>query len=243
MSQRQSVSRLVISRLVMLAGIGVSLTAYPPNRLTAQVGYDPAHSPYHDAPSATGPVFYAGYLSGGRGSVPVGISDGNTWGVRYNLSFGSSSLNLGVAYGQTTRRIVDPFVATAHNTSGLINCDLVIVDAGLQMAITGPKTWHGLAPYVGASLGVVFGSELAADTSGYTFGTKFTFGPDLGTKFYIGRRVNLQADFRVLFWRLSYPTNYEVPNPVDGGRVLALTASTNDWTTHPWLSLGLGWAF
>jgi hypothetical protein len=227
----------------VLLGISASLAAYPTDRLTAQVGYEPNRSPYRDAPASSGPMFFAGYLSGGRGNVPVGVSDGNTWGVRYNFAFGSTSIILGGAYGQTTRRIVDPFVATKNNTSGLINCDVVVVDATLQMAITGPKTWHGLAPYIGATLGAAIGSELPQDSSGYSFGTKFTFGPVLGAKYYIGKKLSLNADFRALFWRLSYPTQYKEPNVFDGGRVLSVDAATNHWTTHPWLSVGLGWAF
>jgi len=245
MSQEQSLSRFigwVTPRLGIALG-AISLTAYPANRLTAQVGYEPSKSPYHDAPPSTGPVFFAGYLGGGRGNVPVGISDGNTWGVRYNFAFGSTSISLGAAYGQTTRRIVNPFVATDKNTSGLLNCDVVILEGGLQMALTGPKTWHGLAPYIGATVGAAVGSELKADTSGYGFGTKFTFGPVLGTRIYLGRRLSVSTDFRVIFWRLSYPTNYLVPNSVDGKSVLAVGAATNAWTTHPWISLGLGWAF
>lgn len=239
----QSGRRLAVGRFVTLLGVGFALTAAPARRLTAQVGYDPAHSPYRDAPSASGPVFFAGYLGGGRGTVPVGISDGNTWGVRYNLAFGSTSIELGASYGQTTRRIVNPFVAKANNTSAPIDCDIVIVDAALKMAITGPKTWHGLAPYIGASLGVASGSELGSDTSGYTFGTKFTFGPVLGAKYYLGRHVSVSADFRVLFWRLSYPTQFKVPDEADNMSILAVNAATNDWTAHPWISLGLGWAF
>ena len=243
MIERQSVRRLVLSRLVILIGAGVSLTAYPPNRLTAQVGYDPAHSPYRDAPTGSGPVLFAGYLGGGRGRVPVGISDGNTWGVRYNFEFGSASIDLGAAYGQTTRRIVDPFVAVKNNTSGLIDADVVLVDATLQMALTGPKTWRGLAPYIGASLGVAAGSDTPSDSSGYKFGTKFTFAPVIGAKYYVGRRVALSADFRAVFWRLGYPSQFEEPDKVDNQSIIPLGGATNNWTVHPWISLGLGWSF
>jgi hypothetical protein len=220
-----------------------TLAVQPSSRLAGQVGYDPAHSPYRDAPLGSGPIVSVGYLGGGRGRVPVGISDGNTWGVRYNLAFGSTSIGLGAAYGQTTRRIVDPFVAVDKNTSGLINCDVVLVDASLQMALTGPKTWRGLAPYIGASVGVATGSELASDTSGYKFGTKFTFAPVFGTKYYVGRRVSVTADFRAVFWRLSYPSQFKQPDAADGKPVLAIDAADNNWTVHPWISLGLGWNF
>jgi len=245
MTKRQAVRRLVgwWSPGWGIAATLISLTGYPTNTLVAQVGYEPARSPYRDAPPSTGPVFFAGYFGGSRGNVPVGISDGNTWGVRYSFSFGSTSINLGAAYGQTTRQIVNPFVALKNNTSGPIDCDVVLLDAALQMAITGPKTWHGLAPYLGATVGVAVGSELGQDTSGYSFGTKLTFGPVVGAKYYMGRRVSLSADFRAVFWRLSYPSQFKQPNTVDGGRVLSETAATNAWTVHPWISLGLGWAF
>ena len=219
------------------------LAVQPSSRLVGQVGYDPAHSPYRDAPTGSGPVFYAGYLGGGRGRVPVGISDGNTWGLRYDLAFGSASIELGAAYGQTTRRIVNPFVAVKNNTSGLIDCDIVLVDATLKMALTGPKTWHGLAPYIGASLGVAKGSELGQDTSGYSFGTKFTFAPVVGTKFYVGRRLSVSADFRAVFWRLAYPSQFKQPDKADGIPVLAFDAAEFNWTVHPWITLGLGWKF
>lgn len=221
----------------------IALTVQPSSRLAGQVGYDPAHSPYRDAPTGSGPVFYAGYLGGGRGRVPVGISDGNTWGVRYNFEFGSASIGLGAAYGQTTRRIVDPFVAVKNNTSGLIDADVVLVDATLQMALTGPKTWRGLAPYIGASLGVAAGSDTPSDSSGYKFGTKFTFAPVIGAKYYVGRRVALSADFRAVFWRLGYPSQFKVADKVDNLPILSIDAADNNWTVHPWISLGLGWSF
>lgn len=221
----------------------IALAVQPSNRLAGQVGYDPARSPYRDAPTGSGPVFYVGYLGGGRGRVPVGISDGNTWGLRYDLAFGSASIELGAAYGQTTRRIVNPFVAVKNNTSGLIDCDIVLLDATLKMALTGPKTWHGLAPYIGASLGVAKGSELGSDTSGYSFGTKFTFAPVVGTKYYLGRRVSIAADFRAVFWRLAYPSQFKQPDQADGIPVLAFGAADYNWTVHPWISLGLGWKF
>lgn len=239
--EEKTVRRLDGKLIAAVMGALTLLTAYPSTRLSSQVGYDPAHSPYRDAPLGSGPVFYAGYLGGGRGRVPVGISDGNTWGVRYDLAFGSTSIQLGAAYGQTTRHIVNPFVAIKDNTSGLIDCDVVLFDATLKMAITGPKTWHGLAPYIGASLGIASGSELGQDTSGYKFGTKFTFAPVIGTTYYLGRHLSVSADFRATFWRLSYPSQFKQPNAVDHTPILPFDAADNNWTVHPWITIGLGW--
>src|SRR5258708_34089757 len=48
--------------------------------LSAQVGYDPAHSPYRDTPGGGVAVVSLGYLGGSRGSVGVGLSNGATGG-------------------------------------------------------------------------------------------------------------------------------------------------------------------
>src|SRR5258708_34114220 len=50
--------------------------------LSAQVGYDPAHSPYRDPPGGGVAVVSRGYLGGSRGSVGVGVSHGATGGRR-----------------------------------------------------------------------------------------------------------------------------------------------------------------
>jgi len=43
-------------------------------------------------------------------------------------------------------------------------------------------------------------------------------------------------------WKLNYPITYK-DLAADGTRVLPVTAPESDWTTHYWLSLGVGWTF
>ena len=244
MNDDQSVRRLGGKMLRFAAGAAVLLAAYPANRLTAQVGHDPGHSPYHDIRRGSGPRLVLGYLSGDRGTVPVSITDGVTFGVRYEAWMGKSmSFTAGLAYGQTSRFIVDPFKDDSVRKSGPIDDDVILADLGLQLSLTGSKTFHGFAPFVTTSLGLAFGSRLPADTSGYQFGTKLTFTPGAGLRWYPGRRVSVQADARLVFWKLRYPINYKTPLSNDGTRVLPLLAPETDWTTHPWVSLGVGWTF
>lgn len=233
-----------MSACAPLRALALAALAGAAPALAAQVGYPPAHSPYHDAPEGLGPIVTAGYLAGGRGPIPVGISDGNTWGVRLEVPLGSPFLfSTGLAYGQTTRRIANPFVPESAAISKLYDADVVVLDAGLLLALTGRKTWHGLQPYASASMGLAFGSELGSDSSGYAFGTKFTIEPGLGMRVYPARHLVLNLDFRTVFWRLSYPTSYKVPNSVDGTRLLDINAADSYWTVHPWVTLGLGWTF
>jgi hypothetical protein len=211
--------------------------------LLAQVGHDPGHSPYHDMPGGGVAVLDVGYLSGSRGKVGVGPSDGATAGLRYDLELGAIGVTLGLAYSLTTRYVVDPTAAAALRTSGPFHADAVLVDAGLHLVLTGRKTWHGLAPYVGGVIGVAANPSPPKDPSGYDFGTKLTLGPNIGLRWYPARRFSLRTDVRLMFWKLSYPASYKQPDTFDNTRVLPLTDPLTQWTAHPWVTLGVGWIF
>ena len=124
-------------------GVAALLTAIPPDRLSAQVGHEPGQSPYRDVRRGAVGVLTFGYLGGSRGSVGVGLSDGNTGGIRYEALFGAIGASLGLAYGRTSRYVVDPFKDTLSRKSRLLDNDVVLVDAGLQLVLTGRKTWRG----------------------------------------------------------------------------------------------------
>src|ERR671922_1766503 len=87
--------------------LGALLTVYPSDRLASQVGYDPAHSPYHDIPRGAVWALSVGHLGGGRGRVGVGPADGLTGGLRYEVAFGAVGASLGVAYARTSRFVED----------------------------------------------------------------------------------------------------------------------------------------
>jgi len=238
---RQSGGRWL--RLAVGLGGAVLLTAPPADCLSAQVGYDPSHSPFHDVRRGAGLRFATGYLGGDRGTVPVGPSEGPTFGLRFETSLGPvASFTAGFSYGRTTRFIVFPYDSAGKRTKGPFDANVVLADLGLQLSLTGAKTVHGLLPYVGGSLGLAFGSAQPADTSGYRFGTKLTVAPGAGLRWYPSRRFSVQADARALLWKLNYPITYK-DLAADGTRVLPVTAPESDWTTHYWLSLGVGWTF
>lgn len=214
------------------------------NAATAQVGYDPAHSPYRDIPRGGVWVVGGGYLSGSRGDVGVGLSNGVTGGIRYETLFGAIGASLGLAYGRTDRFVVNPYRDTTSRKTGPFKNDVVLADAGLQLSLTGRKTWRGFAPYIGGALGVAISGAAPRDTSGYRFGTKFTLAPNAGVRWYPARRVSVRADFRLVLWKLNYPLQYkQVLETVDNTPVLPATASLTDWTSHPWGTIGIGWTF
>src|SRR2546425_8196263 len=137
-------------RVVALLWLGVVASW---NGVSAQVGHEPAHSPYHDIRGGGVLVFTFGYLGGSRGGVGVGPSDGKTGGIRYEVPFGAVGASLGLAYARMDRFVVDPFTDTTSRKTGPFTDDVVLLDAGLQLILTGRKTWRGVAPDAGGGPG------------------------------------------------------------------------------------------
>src|SRR2546429_4683417 len=147
------------------------------NVVAAQVGHEPAHSPYHDVRRGGVLVFTFGNLGGSRGSVGVGPSDGKTGGIRYEVPFGAVGASLGLAYARMNRFVVDPFTDTTSRKSGPSTNDVVLLDAGLQLILTGRKTWRGFAPYVGGVLGPAVGGKAPRDRPRAKVGPQLTLAP------------------------------------------------------------------
>ena len=230
-------------------GVAALLTAQPPNRLTAQVGHDPAHSPYRDILLHSGPVFFVGHLGADRGVAGAGTSNALTFGARYEIPAGRSlHFQFTGAYLRGDRFILDPRADSSSpaRRTGPYKSDLALVEVGMQLRLTGGKTWRGFAPYVGTGLGLIFDVNSPGDTtrSGYQFGSKLTLALASGVRWYPARRVMINADVRAQLWRLKYPLSFHDPTQApDGSRVIPLTQPLNDWTLHPWISLGMGWIF
>ena len=184
-----------------------------------------------------------GYVSGGRGIVGVGPSKGRAWSARYERPFSRIlSATLGVGYAQASRFVADPAKDSASHISGPFDQALYVVDVGVQFLLTGAKTWRGFAPFLGVSGGVAISGTPPTDSSGYRFGNRATFGPQVGVRWYPARRISVRADMRLLFWKLTYPLAYKQPSP-DGSRVLPLGGAESEWTRHPWITVGVGWTF
>ncbi len=229
--------------VVRVAALGLAAGAAGADRLAAQVGYDPGHSPYRDIVGGGAVVLAAGYLGGGRGQTGVGMSNGATGSARFELPLGHTvSVSFNLASARTSRFLIDPTKDSLTRKSGPIRTSVSLADVGLQLLLTGGKTWHRLAPFVGGSLGLALGGNPTTDASGYHFGTTFQFAPSAGVRWYPTRRLSVRTDFRLVFWKLTYPLSFKQPGP-DGSRVLSVDASDTEWTKHPWISVGLGWTF
>ena len=228
--------------------LGMLFSNIPTVQLSAQVGHDPGASPYHDILLHAGPVFFVGHLGADRGVGDAGTSNALTFGARYEIPAGRSiHFQFTGAYLQGDRFIIDPRADSSSpaRRTGPFKSDLGLFEVGMQLRLTGGKTWRGFAPYLGTGLGLMFDVNSPGDTtrSGYRFGTKLTLALESGVRWYPVRRVLVNADLRAHLWRLKYPVSFHSVLAPDGSRVLPLSQPLNDWTLHPWISLGIGWIF
>src|SRR5574338_290457 len=124
----------------------------------AQVGHPPDRTPYRDLVPGHTFTPMAGYVGGSGGPLKLGPHAGMVYGARYDFR---SNRNLGfalsVATGKLDRLIVNPFVKLANRTSGPVQQRTTFVDLTAQFNVSGGKSWHGLAPYIGLSGGTAHG--------------------------------------------------------------------------------------
>ena len=201
------------------------VTAFAPPTALAQIGHDPAHSPYRDLRASHQITFTGGYLAGGGGEAGAGPKQGPLAGLRYSLSLsGSLEMTAGVHGASLDRFLVDSGTVARQS--------VIIADAGFTLRITGPKTWRGWMPYVGASMGLATGSAVVQDSSGFAFGNPFQFGPRLGLRRYTGGSVGLWIEGWDPIWRLRYPGTWQT-------RAVPLVSVNRQWVHNPVLLVGV----
>ena len=215
------------------------LTAGP---LAAQVGHDPQSSPYRELSYPTGVSALAGYFGGGGGSLGVGPHDGWMYGGRVQVRGNRAlSIGLGVMYGTLQRRVLDPSAPVTERDKGLADQSLLIPEAVITMNLTGGKSWHRLAPYLGFGIGAAFGGDVASDSSGYQFGTKFSFAPFAGMRVVPSPRLALRAEIRGNLWKLSYPISYRTAN--SEGDILIADGTVGEWIMSEFFIFGASFYF
>jgi hypothetical protein len=228
-----------------IAAVLVALLFLSTAPAAAQVGHSPGRSPYRDIPKGHTVTPFIAQFGGSGGRFGIAPHDGPIFGVRYDIRT-SYALQLGIGVGRGTleRLVVDPFVAVAERVSGPVDQKVSFLDLNLQLNLTGNKTWHRLAPFVGLAGGLTFPYSTASDSSGFELGHKIYFAPHAGFRYFVLDRVHLRADARVLFWKLNYPVSFTqapeadptAPPVIDDGRVA-------EWSTTSWLQVGVGIGF
>jgi hypothetical protein len=235
-------------RLILIVSVLVSAGS-----LQAQVGHDPSRSPYRDIVHGKSVTLLVGDVGGDGGKVGVGPQNGQSFGARFDLRL-SAPLQFGltVAKAQLERFVVSADDSVATRKKGPVDQDLTMIEATVQLNLTGKKTWHRLAPFLGASLGWTHSTNLPAsvpDSSGFKFGNKFYLVPGVGVRAFITQSLFLRLEARQIFWKLSYPLSYtqepdaQPSTDPDHPNAVLPDGKRSQWSGARELRAGLGFAF
>ena len=214
------------------------LLAFPVAPAMAQVGHDPAKSPYRDIVGDQNLTAYASYFDGSGGTLGIGVHDGWMYGLRYQLRANRFiSFGLGVSYGPDLQRnVVDPFAEdTASRITGPVPVSVWLPEALLQFNLTANKSWHRIAPYAGLGLGAGF-SSTAPNDSIYRNSVRFVFTPYAGTRIFLADALAIRLEARMPLYKISYPNQYyEGVEPIIG--------TGGEWIASGWFLFGLSYNF
>jgi hypothetical protein len=227
-----------LRRGVLLAGV---LVCVAPLRLSAQaVGTLPSGSPFRDLDYKHDWSILIGPSIGGRDAVDVASHGGFSFTTRYDLRLGSSPVQFTsrLSYVGGERRVLRPQVADSLKLVGTKNQPLYIADLGFTLNLTGNKSWRSLVPSVNGGLGLVSDFSGSADSSGYRFGSRFTFLLGAGLK-YVPRRSpwTVRADLTNYFYSVKYPPSFQqVPL---NSTLTPITRLNSDWVRNTLVQVGI----
>ena len=186
--------------------------ALAPASVWAQTGHPPGSSPYRDIVPNKTVTLFGGYMFGTGGTIGVAPHDGSFGGIRFDVRVSSPiSLALSFQYGGMQRNYVDLADTAGGFIKGPIAQDVFMAEIGGQFNVTGKKSWHRLAPFMGVTLGIASANTSSVDHSGFKFGTRFEISPQWGTRIVLSNRIILRAEMRWIFWGVNYRSDVQDP--------------------------------
>jgi opacity protein-like surface antigen len=229
------------ARLLLAA---LALSALPAGTAHAQVGHDPARSPYRTLRFGQFLGLTGGLLNGNGGALGVAPHHGASLGVRYEfLSAGTVTFGFAASVADLERLVVDPKKPIETAVSGPVKQRVEIAEGIVQFNVTGGKTWHRIAPFISAGAGIMLSKDTPLDTSGFTFHTRFALTPGLGARIFLADRLFLRVEARTSFWSVSYPDSYRQVPSTDSSKPAVLASPKKEWLANGWYTVGLSYAF
>ncbi len=209
-----------------------------PRSTAAQIGHLPLNSPYEDFRTGQSLTITAGLLGVKRDPAGVAPKAGPLLSLRYDIGIGGPAFFFArYTYAPSERRLLDPGKPAVTRLVGTPNVTTHVADLGLDIALTGKKTWHRLIPSLSFGAGVV-SDFAAADTGLYQFGTKFSFSYGPGVRYLARNGYQVRADVTNFVWQYQYPDKYFVKSS-DTTSVLSDTRAQSVWRGNWGLSVGV----
>lgn len=229
---------VVLSFLAMLAGAAPTLRAQEPS----------IDTPYRWIEKGMRFGVSPGYILTSRGSLDLGPGSTPIGAGRFRIRVSNPlSFEVDLTYGNSDRRIVNPFAAGGPAVVDTVNSSWLLAEAAIQFTFTGSRTWHGIQPYLLFGGGGVFGlgeevsplvEELELEPFVYEIGSAPDFLAAGGVEWVISRKVGLSFEVRDHIWRLKAPEGFFLPEIleiiIESG---APAPNESEWTNNVEFSL------
>lgn len=217
--------------------------ALPARALFAQVGYEPARSPFTDLEFRQEITAFTGVFIGGAEPSGVAPRSGPMLGFRYETRVGGPAQFMARATRVfSERRIVDPKKPAATRYADLQSWPLYLADLGLAINLTGQKSIRHFVPVTTFGVGIASDFRSSSDVGGYRFGTTFAFSFGGGVRWTPGGPFQLRADFTDYLYQHTYPTTYYV-RASDSTAVLRGNQAKSVWKHNVGLTVGASYLF
>ena len=180
----------------MKAWIVAGLLAAGPLSASAQVGYQPDRSPYRDREYTRNWTLLAGRYNARKDPEGVAPQDGPMAGVRWEMRLtGPLYFAARLAGTVVDRTVIDPSKLIVERVVTTERVPLVLGDVGLELSLTGHKTWHGFAPFVNGGVGFAADVRGSNDVGGFRFGVPFTMTYGSGLTWSPNNAWHLRLDW------------------------------------------------
>ena len=228
----------LVVRSARLLLIGVLSTAA--TSVQAQVGYRPSNSPYEDVKLGQTLSLSAGWLAITRDPAGVAPEAAPFGQLRYDIGIGGpASLFARYTVSTTQRTLFAPSAIASARKTGTPGVAMHVADAGIDIALTGKKTWHHLIPSLAGGVGIA--SDFAnVDSGGYQFGVKFALSYGFALRYVRASGLRLRLDATSFRWQYDYPDRYFV-KAADGTSILTDTRNRSKWTGNWGLAAGVSY--
>lgn len=203
-------------------------------------------SPYTFVEHGQAYAIFGGKSDLNPGQLGLGPRDATTFGVRYAVAFGGAlNLDADAMSFRSTREVLDVSRPEDDRSIGRTDFNVILINLGLRLNLTGQRAWHGLQPFVlvGGGLGFTVGGfhelELTADMpteEWYEFGNRFTGTFGAGTSFHISDKISLRLDGVMNLWKIETPVGWLT---VDNNPLSENPES--EWVSAKTIRLGAAW--
>ncbi len=221
-------------------GLLLALVLVTPGNLSAQE--ERIDSPYRWIPRGLRVGVQGGYLSASRGNLDFAQGPAVVTAARFRVRVSSPlNLELGASYAPADRWVVDPRLETGPAVVDTVSASWLGIEAGIQLALTGSRTWNGFHPYALFGGGFLIGineqvsetlAEQALEPFRYRIGTAPKLYGGLGVEIFPSGKVGLSLEFRDHLTRVKTPDGFFQIDILETIDDLGLEAPTDTQWLH-----------